>query len=243
MKIHTFNELAYVGGGNIPVGRYVACGIAPGSDVDICTVGGNRLGPMSLVPCSPGSEVKPIRGYRTSDGYFLFTSTSQDTVGSSLSLLLYEPEDPLVPPGPRAPAIYAESYAFAVGETRKVFRFPMMGRKNAAIRVQRLGGENPNVTITVRGVSFHSAAQMRRGSLASESVSVLDEEVYYSWDTVGAASRPASTINGADKLGKTIYIGGAAAEFFDEVDVFLDIAAQVNPTYFSVQAEVTGERV
>ncbi len=218
----------------LPRGNFVAAAIAASSEVDICSINGRRLGPMSIVPITDGCEVKAIRGYRT--GSAALGAIAQTPVGTTLELQLYEACDIFVPPGPRAPLIASTrltAIGATVGAATLALRLSVSGRSKACVRVSRDNASALDANVVIRGISYLTREQLAKDTGGTADQSMIDEVA----DTLGTST---SVLNAADRVGGTFYIGGDGdnREWFDELEVWVyGTTSAVN-----VSAETSGER-
>lgn len=252
MKILSFPNFNFNGSTTLPTG-FVAVGIAPGSLVDICSVGGYRLGPMSLVPWA--HSLTALRGLRTrpSDGGS-GTAFPQDQL-DLLQLVGYEKCDALVPPGPRAPATVAGSILNGQLQTTApnanlLLRLPFMGRRMAAFHISRRQ-LTADLNIVIRGVRYVPREIYAGGAGATVYQSMYDEVVDTLW--AGTGARPLSTVGeivlndtqyGTNvALGRTIYVGGVDnQEVYDELELYVYGASDAGSDVFAT-GEAFGEHV
>lgn len=232
MRFHVEGDFARTGKTTLPSGdAFVAVGIAPSSDVDLCLVGNHRLGPGMLVPYS--TTVSAIRGYRT--------PTSLDPVGGALALQLYERCDVIVPPGPRG-AYHASAFGNAFGvnvaTAERVLRVPFQGRRQAVIAVKRADGDTGDAEIHVRGVRYLSRERIAAAPTQQPYFEVVATETLFD----GGGAIPTSGLGGGSvATGQLFLVGGDAVPVgADELEVWILGAAVGTGVY--VQVEVTGER-
>jgi hypothetical protein len=253
VKVHTLPNFAVKGQGVLPAGDWTAVGIAPGSIVDTCLIGGHRLGPMSLLPITQGGiAVQGLKARKATSSIGGENGFDKDEVEGvpfplgghlgSLELLLYEKCDQLVPPGPRAPFRVANRVvgtAFGV----LALRLPFMGRAAAVIAATGTLGENIDFTIKIRGIIYHSLPLGESIGNADTIATVQDfiaeatDQTYFQ----GGATRRVSWVN-TQNLATIVYVGGRGdlSEAFDEIEVSIISAGGATAM---VQAEAYGERV
>lgn len=242
MQIQSIGDFLRLGAGVVPNGDYVAVGIAPSSEVDVCIVGDRyTLSPGSLVPCKGGTKLTAVRGYRTipSGGTIPY-----DPIGGTLDLLLYQSCDLLSPPGPRARLLVGNLIDYTAPNAALLLRVPFSGRKHAVVSVKREFDTTTDLNITVRGIRYRPREVLRRFSKAvyeSEQsfMEVAQTETYFN----GAGSLPESTLDGDTyQLGRVFYVGGGGdnQEGFDELEVWVDHASSSSVIWGEI--EVNGER-
>lgn len=244
MQFHIATDFNRVGIGVLPPGKFVAVGIAPASEVDICRVGALTLSPCSLVPFN--TNIKPMRGFRT--GIDSLTTDPYVSNNDMLVLVLYEACDFVVPPGPRAPVLreaiirISDGYATA---PRLALRLPFAGRTQAVVAVRRENGSVTGVTATVRGVRYLTPAQYNAKILVANPpnddqepfFAEQVETIVYTTSTVDQVGGP----NTNQTVGGVFYIGGNGdnQEAFDELEVWI---FGVEDGDVLIQAEASGER-
>lgn len=230
-ELHIIDKFTERGGSTLPTNGFVAVGIAPSSEIDICKVGTNVLGPMQLVPFSTGVEA--IRGERLNmlnDGATLASSAP---LGATLALWLFKQGEPLVVPGPRAPRLYTSNmFTMAVAApstgTLPNLRVPFSGRKQAAVSAFAFDAAAPAVSLLIRGLNYGA-----RFDFPVTGIGPFRDDA-----PVVAFAGSAGGITGG---GVIRYVGGGGdlQEAFDELEIYLYGSAS-STGYLVV--EVSGER-
>ncbi len=242
MEVHSFANLSSQGEQALPKGAWIAAAIHPTSELDLCTVGGRRLGTRSFVPVGAGEKVAPIRGFRSASD--LSNLQDQTRLGETLTLILFEAGDDIEIPAARAPLVReVQIDNSTIGTTQAgatlALRLPCSGRASAALYFQSTQ-ITQNVFIVIRGIRFHAFEAIKSPSVLQ--YRPFTDEIYDDmWG--GAGAQPQSVITpGNYNLGRTIYLGGNGDldEAYDEFEVYV-WGVQTAGTLF-VHGEVYGER-
>lgn len=234
MKIHTVANFTQQGTASLPNGNFRAVGIAPGSEVDVCKVGGRMLSVGGLVPFNSGVEA--VRGIRKPNGNTTLTL-------GDLELVLYEACDPLMQPGPRAPTLRAARVKGADLRTTPArdgvattanLRIPFQGRRHATFFMRRTDGTD--FSFIVVGVKYRDRALM--GAFDADVEAYFDESATDTWSVSGVV--PVSGLAGGGSLSAVRHVGGFdSEETYDELELYCWGAAGGD---LYIQAEADGER-
>lgn len=227
MRIFSEDAFQSKGSTQIPSGPWVAVGIHCQSEVDLCIVGGRRLGIGGIVPVADGGQnviavrrpatSRSLAGAVASAGANPANHNAKDgsgvAVGDKLVLQLYEACDALFSAGPRIPfemEVRNVQCALGVANSSMIARIPFSGRRQATIFSTQPQGSD--LGIIIRGVRYRvDVNNALLGVLAFIEAPV---------DIVSSTSF-ATTGDGLG-LGKGIHVGGGAdnQESFDELQVW-----------------------
>lgn len=247
MEYFPFTE--FIKEASLPRGNFRAVAIASSSLVDVCKVGQNVLGVGSVIPIRGGETLTPVRGFRT--GTIGGAAVNQEC--STLVLACYEPDDAIVPLGPRAPAYVSRRLTSTVA-AQLAFRIPMAGRRQATVWWKAVSpGAAGDQLMTIRRVRY-LPLDFCKANLTAQPYEEQDLTGFSFFG--GAGAYPSATVVGGGELvftGSPVYLGNqmdmqTAADFgipadgrngHDEIEVWLSGAAG---TDMIVEAEARGER-
>jgi len=236
MKLCFIDAFLTRGSASIPAGDWVAVGIHPSSEVDLCDVGNYRLGVNAIVPVNTGDSVRAVRSLKNVDSAALAALLNTTGGGPAdgnkapsdkLVLQLYEACDEWQPPGPRVPyvtqAFVPTTQMTTTQATAKLIaRVPFSGRKTLAVFVQPAGP----TSLVVIGLRYPLPASISGLLLGEESpVTVVPVNLM---------------TTGAVMAGSTNSVGVYYTENFDEMLVY--VWTPGGAASVSVAIEAYGER-
>lgn len=238
MKLFSADQFLTKRSAQLPQGEWRGVAIHPASEVDLVDIGGHRLGVGGVMPIAPGGgqSLAAVRFALAESGLYSGAQDGLNYPGERLVLALYEACDPLVPMGPRVPAVRYQTTTGiaippAVGAAVAFFRLPFQGRAAAAITMYR-EDITKDMTVVVVGVRAYAVGKYINVQATPETW----------WN--GGASGPTDIYGGA--CGRTVYVGGQgdSAEVFDELLVCVYGDQNVlDPTELvAVHGESYGER-